>query len=106
VKRQLKGYRLRDGGNSEAAAKVVRVLDQGDFYGWKRFRDRYDAQRTQKIPRATGAIEKNQDVTIGRAMKKRGMAWTAGGAHHLAKLIFAWQDKKIWNSLWEEPFPP
>lgn len=106
VKRNLEGHRRRYGGNSEAAAKVLRALDQGDFYGWKRFRDRYDPQRTQKIPRGTGGIEKNQEVTIGRAMKKRGMAWTARGAHHLAKLIFAWHDKKNWNSLWEEPFPP
>ncbi len=32
-----------------------------------------------RIPRASGGIEKNQEVTIGRAMKKRGMAWTATG---------------------------
>lgn len=36
-------------------------------------------------------------------MKKRGMAWAARGANHLAKPIFASQDKKTWNSLWEEP---
>jgi len=34
---------------------------------------------------------------IGRAMKKRGMAWAARGASNLAKLIFAWEDKKTWN---------
>jgi len=105
VKRRLKRCR-RDGGNPEAAAKVLRALDHGDFYGWKRFRDRHDPQRTQKIPRGSGGIEKNQEITIGRAMKKRGMAWTARGANNLAKLIFAWQDKYTWNSLWQEPFPP
>ena len=61
---------------------------------------------TQRLPRGSGAIEKNQEVLIGRAMKKRGMAWSAQGAHHLAKLIFAYQDKQTWPSLWTEPLPP
>ena len=37
---------------------------------------------------------------------RRGMAWTARGAHHLAKLVIAWQNKNTWNSPWKEPSPP
>jgi len=99
---------LRGGsGDREAIKKVLHVVGDGgaDFYGWKRFQNRHDPDRTQKIPRGTGGIEKNQEVMIGRAMKKRGMAWTAHGANHLAKLIFAWQDKTTWNLLWNEPSP-
>ena len=69
-------------------------------------RKRHDRDRTQRIPRATGGIEKNQEITIGCAMKKRGMAWSARGANHLAKLVIAWQDNTTWNSLWKELFPP
>ena len=103
----MRAHLRRREGARDAIKKVLRSLDDSarDFYGWKRFRSRHDPERTQRLPRGTGAIEKNQEVTIGRAMKKRGMAWTARGANHLAKLIFAWQDKTTWNSLWEEPSP-
>jgi len=99
-------HRRRREASHEAIDRIVGALDNGDFYGWKEYRRRHDPERAQRLPRATGAIEKNQEITIGRAMKRRGMAWTARGAHHLAKLIFAWQDKKTWESLWQEPFPP
>ncbi len=106
VRRSMARHRNAPDASAEAIDKVRRALDAGDFYGARRYRTRYDPARTQRIPRATGGIEKNQEITIGRAMKKRGMAWTARGANHLAKLVIAWQDKTIWNSLWKEPFPP
>lgn len=106
VRRNMARHRHAPGASPDAMDKVMRALDGGDFYGARRYRTRHDPQRTQRIPRATGGIEKNQEITIGRAMKKRGMAWTARGANHLAKLLIAWQDKTIWNSLWKEPFPP
>jgi len=43
---------------------------------------------------------------IARAMKKRGMGWTAQGANRLAKLVIARQDDTTWNSLWKKPFLP
>ena len=106
VRRNMARHRHARGASAEAIDKVLRALDGGDFYGARRYRKRHDRERTQRIPRATGGIEKNQEITIGRAMKKRGMAWTARGANHLAKLVIAWQNNTTWNSLWKEPFPP
>lgn len=94
----------RNSGSSEVLRKVLRV-SRTDFYGTKRFRRLFDPEKAERLPHATGGVEKNQEITIGRAMKKRGMAWTVRGAHHLTKLIFAFQHKETWESLWMEPPP-
>ena len=106
VRRNMARHRHTRDASPEAIDKVMRALAAGDFYGARHYRKRHDPDRTQRIPRATGGIEKNQEITIGRAMKKRGMAWSARGANHLAKLVIAWQDNTTWSSLWQEPFPP
>lgn len=104
ARRAMRQSLKRDSGSAKELRKVLRVKRM-DFYGTKIFRRLYDPQRTQRLPYATGGVEKNQEITIGRAMKKRGMAWTAQGAHHLAKLVFAFQHKHTWESLWMEPPP-
>jgi hypothetical protein len=104
AQRAMRRSLRRGSGASEPLSKVLRVPRQ-DFYGTRRFRLLYDPERTQRLPYATGGVEKNQEITIGRAMKKRGMAWTATGAHHLSKLIFAFQHSQTWESLWMEPPP-
>ena len=104
----LRRHRRHPDGNAVARAKVTALLATrpAELYGWQQFRRRYDPQRQLRLPRGTGGIEKNQEITIGRVMKRRGMAWTERGAHHLVKLIFAQSDPPIWNSLWLEPVPP
>jgi hypothetical protein len=104
--RSLRRCRTHRKGNAQAADRVLRALADADVDGWKRFRRLHDPDRTRRIPRASGAIEKNQEVLIGRTMKKRGMAWTRRGANHLVKLVIASQNHTTWNSLWSEPFPP
>ncbi len=94
----------RGSGSPDALLKVLRV-PRRDFYGTRLFRKLYDPQRTQRLPYATGGVEKAQEITIARAMKRRGMAWTARGAHHLAKLIFAFHHPPSWSDLWMEPPP-
>lgn len=37
--------------------------------------------------RGLGAIESNIDKVLANRMKKRGMAWSRSGAHHMAKVI-------------------
>jgi hypothetical protein len=105
---EMRSHVGRGLGNAELLGKVVGLLErQGEaFYGWKEYRRLHDVEREEWLPRGTGGIEKNQEVTIGRTMKRRGMAWTETGANHLAKLIFAWQEKDTWESLWRSPSPP
>ena len=103
VRRNVRAQHAQGRGNPDDLEKVWRALHHDWIEGWKQFRDRHDPGRTQRIPKATGGIEKNQEVLIGRAMKRRGMAWSANGANHLVKLIFAYQDKETWNNLWKEP---
>lgn len=93
---------------SEPRQKLSRVLaaNGDDLQGWRRFRDLHDPQRTQRIPRATGAVEKNQETLLVRAMKGRGMAWSAPGANHLVKLIKASLYHEEWKSIFQEPPPP
>jgi len=104
ARRAMRQCVRRGSGSREPLKKVLRV-PRRDFYGTKLFRFLHDPERTQRLPYATGGIEKNQEITIGRSMKKRGMAWTARGAHHLSKLVFAFQHKDTWESLWMEPPP-
>ncbi len=104
ARRAMRQSLRRGSGSSDPLRKVLRV-PRKDFYGTRLFRRLYDPDRTERMPYATGAVEKNQEITIGRAMKKRGMAWTARGAHHLSKLVFAFQHKATWESLWMEPPP-
>jgi hypothetical protein len=106
--RDMKMHLRRGWGNAEALKKVVNLLEEqgAAFYGWKEYRRRHDPEKEERLPRGTGGIEKNQEVTIGRTMKRRGMAWTRKGANHLAKLVFAWQNRKTWQSLWRTPLPP
>ena len=104
ARRAMRQCLRRGSGSSEPLKKVLRV-PRKDFYGTRLFRLLHDPHRTQRLPYATGGVEKNQEITIGRAMKKRGMAWTARGAHHLSKLIFAFQHKQTWDALWMEPPP-
>ena len=84
------------------ARKVLALLerDQDAFYGYRQYRQRHDPECTQRLPRATGGVEKNQEVLIGRVMKRRGMAWSAQGANNLAKLISAYQEPQTWHDLW------
>ena len=104
ARRAMRQCLRRGSGSREPLLKVLRV-QRKDFYGTRLFRRLHDPQKTQRVPYATGAVEKNQEITIGRAMKKRGMAWTARGAHHLSKLIFAFHHSHTWESLWMEPPP-
>lgn len=106
--RDIKRHVRRGWGNTKVLKKVVNLLEEqgAAFYGWKEYRRRHDPEKKEKLPRGTGGIEKNQEVTIGRTMKRRGMAWTRKGANHLARLVLAWQDKKTWQSLWRSPSPP
>jgi hypothetical protein len=104
ARRAMRRSLRRGSGRQEPLRKVLRV-PRKDFYGTRLFRRLYDPQKTQRLPYATGGVEKNQEITIGRAMKKRGMAWTPRGAHHLAKLVFAFEHKETWESLWMEPPP-
>lgn len=104
ARRALRECLRRGSGASDPLRKVLRV-PRRDFYGTRLFRRLYDPDKTQRLPHATGGVEKNQEITIGRAMKRRGMAWTARGAHHLSKLIFAFQHRESWESLWMQPHP-
>jgi hypothetical protein len=105
VRRNIRRQYEHGKGNPDFLKKAYRALNHEWIEGWKEFRDACDPERTQKIPKATGGIEKNQEVLIGRAMKRRGMAWSERGANHLVKLIMAYQDKQTWNSLFKEPVP-
>lgn len=105
VRRNIRRQYEQGKGNPDFLKKVHRALSHEWIEGWKEFRDARDPERTQKIPKATGGIEKNQEVHIGRAMKRRGMAWSERGANHLVKLIMAYQDKQTWNNLFKEPSP-
>lgn len=104
ARRAMRQCLRRGSGSCEPLQKALRV-PRSDFYGTRLFRRLYDPDKTERLPYATGGVEKNQEITIGRAMKKRGMAWTARGAHHLSKLIFAFQHQQTWESLWMEPPP-
>lgn len=50
-------------------------------------------------PRASGAIEKTMDVTVGRRLKAKGTSWFASGAHHLLLLRTLKQNGR-WNRYW------
>ena len=102
VVRSVRRHLAQGTAHAKHGRKVLDLLmrDRAALYGWRDYRALHDPQRTQRLPRATGAVEKNQEVLIGRVMKRRGMAWSARGANHLAKLIFAYQDPNTWNHLW------
>jgi len=94
--------------SSEARLRLSRRLAENgdDLQGWRRFRNLHDPERRQRIPRATGVVEKNQETVLARVMKGRGMAWTARGANHLAKLIKASLYPEEWKLVVPEPIPP
>jgi len=50
-------------------------------------------------PRASGAIEKAMDVTIGRRLKAKGTSWFQPGAHHLLQLRTLKQNGR-WSRYW------
>ncbi len=50
-------------------------------------------------PRASGAIEKAMDVTVGRRLKAKGTSWFQPGAHHLLQLRTLKQNGR-WNRYW------
>ena len=94
--------------SSEPLLRLSRRLAENgdDLQGWRRFRNFYDPERLERIPRATGAVEKNQETVLARAMKGRGMAWKARSANHLAKLIKASLYPEEWKLVVPEPCPP
>ncbi|SRR2546425_8146442 len=49
--------------------------------------------------RASGAIEKTMDVTVGRRLKAKGTSWYQVGAHHLLTLRTLKQNG-TWNRYW------
>lgn len=109
----LKRALLRASGNFRAAGRAYRAATSGDIASSLRlleahtteeeraqvagylkentsglldYRDRLGLSE-QKDLRGLGAIESNIDKNLANRMKKRGMAWSKRGAHHMAKVI-------------------
>ena len=90
-----------------ALSRLITVLEQHSDAPRRasRWRKRWNVPAEERVPRGTGAVEKTQEVLIGRAMKRRGMSWSESGANDLVKLIMAYQDERVWSALWQE-LPP
>lgn len=59
-----------------------------------------------KVPKevlvvGSGAIEKTQDIFIGRRMKRRGMRWSRTGAENLLALRCLAAQPKQWKAFWQ-----
>lgn len=65
--------------------RYVRANQHG-FYGAWKLRERLSPQAKPVAVVGSGAIEKQQDLVIGRRFKGQGMRWTKRGANRLLKL--------------------
>lgn len=62
------------------------VANQHGFYGTRRLRDQLSPAARPVAVVGSGAIEKQQDLVVGRRFKGQGMRWTRRGTHRLLKL--------------------
>jgi Uncharacterised protein family (UPF0236) len=51
---------------------------------------------------ASGVIEKNIEVRIGRRFKRQGRSWTRRGAEHLAQLLWLQSHPADWTHWWSK----
>ena len=80
--------RLAGDSDAERTAQLETYLraNQHGFYGARRLRQRLSPQARPVAVEGSGAIEKQQDLVVGRRFKGQGMRWTRKGANRLLKL--------------------
>lgn len=86
--------------DSEEADDVISYLESNEDAIWGS-RSLVGKAPKEVLVVGSGAIEKTQDVFIGRRMKRRGMRWSRTGAENLLALRCLAAQPKQWKAFWQ-----